>query len=112
MLMKIAGGCLLVAGVVLAFWLLGGLVFGAVRLALFLLKLAVVGGVILVGWRGINGEGALAKIGGAVALVAGLALALALFGSLVSGALGALVFLVKVLVVVGLAYWGWCWITG
>ena len=112
MLTKIVGVFLLLAGVLLAFPLLGGLVIGAVTLALFLLKLVLVGGLILVGWRWISGGSVLAKIGGAFLLVAGIAMAFALFGSLVMGALGMVMVLLKVLLVVGLAYWGWCWING
>ena len=112
MLTKIAGTCLLVAGAVLAFSVLGGLVVGAMALVWLLLKVALVAGLILLGWRWINGGAVLAKIGGAFLLVGGIVLAFPLFGSIVAGTLGVMFFLVKVVLVGGLAYLGWCWISG
>ena len=111
MLMKILGAVLLVAGVVLAFPLLGGLVVGTLVLGTFLLKLVLVGGLVFWGWRWINRGGTGAKIAGAFLLVGGIALAFPLFGSLVMGVFGAFVFLLKLALVIGLVYWGWCWIS-
>jgi hypothetical protein len=54
----------------------------------------------------------LIKIAGVCLLLIGVALALPLLGMVLVGILSFVWLLVKVALVVGLCYWGWCWFKG
>ena len=56
MLIKIAGAVLLVVGIALALPLAGGIIGGLFSLAWTGIKVALVGGLLYVGWRWINGD--------------------------------------------------------
>ena len=85
---------------------------GTLALLGLLLKVALVAGLIYWAWRWINSHSALAKIAGAVLLVAGGLLAFSLFGHLVVGTFGFVALALKLAVVLGLVYWGWRWLNG
>ena len=52
----------------------------------------------------------LSKVGGAVLLAVGLALAVGLLGGIVTSAAGVVGLTLKVLIVSGVSYWGWSWL--
>jgi len=107
MFAKIIGALLVAAGAVLALKFIGVVASGVVGFALLLIKAGLVAALIWWGWRWINRAEALFKILGAVIMVAGMLLAIPLFGLLVMETVALMWTALKVAVVAVLLVGGW-----
>ena len=110
MLAKILGAILLIVGAVMAFALIFtviGSIFGFITVAAIGF-LAV--GALYLGKRWINGESILGRIIGALALIAGAVLAFKAALAAVVGVFGALILMLKVVLVLAMLYVGWRWV--
>ncbi|MEW6752772.1 MAG: hypothetical protein AB1505_17605 [Candidatus Latescibacterota bacterium] len=110
MLAKIVGVVLLVVGAGMALSAVAAVVVGTLAFAVLAVKVAVVVGLLLVGWHWVHQESIALRILGALALVGGVAAAFPVAGALVAGTFGAIGLAVKVAVTAALLYLGWRWV--
>jgi hypothetical protein len=110
MLAKILGVVLLICGAALALKQVAAVVGGVFAFIGLALLVALVLGLLYLGWRWINGESALGKVIGALALVAGIGLAVPAAFGVVAGTFAALVLALKIALAGVLLYVGWGWV--